>query len=206
VKQTRRLAAILAADVAGYSRLTGADEYGTLQGFKAIKAELVDPKVAEHNGRLVKTTGDSLLIEFSSAVDALRCATELQAGMVERNSRIAIDRHIEFQIGINVGDVVVEMGGAMAIVTASVSRLAPSIAAPGGHVDRLGTARVSRLARRKRTKTPARIEIGSRPERRVRPLAPRILHLNGVRRGYGRARFVGQVGAREPRGAEIGKR
>jgi adenylate cyclase len=108
---TRRLAAILAADVAaGYSRLIGADERGTLQGFKAIKAELVDPKVAENNGRLVKTTGDGLLIEFSSVVDALRCATEMQAGMVERNADVPPDRRIEFRIGINMGDVVIEDG------------------------------------------------------------------------------------------------
>jgi len=79
---TRRLAAILAADVAGYSRLIGADEGGTLQALKAIRAELIDPTIAAHNGRQVKTTGDGLLVEFSSVVDALGCATEVQAGMV----------------------------------------------------------------------------------------------------------------------------
>ena len=83
---TRRLAAILAADVAGYSRLIGADEGGTLQALKAIRAELIDPTIAAHNGRLVKTTGDGLLVEFGSVVDALRCATEVQAGMAERNT------------------------------------------------------------------------------------------------------------------------
>ena len=107
---TRRLAAILAADVAGYSRLIGADEYGTLQGFKAIKAELVDPTIAAHNGRLVKTTGDGFLVEFGSVVDALLCATELQAGMAERDTTVPTDKFIEFRIGINVGDVVVEDG------------------------------------------------------------------------------------------------
>ena len=80
---TRRLAAILAADVAGYSRLIGADESGTLQTLKAIRAEMIDPTIATHNGRLVKTTGDGLLVEFGSVVDALRCATEVQAGMPE---------------------------------------------------------------------------------------------------------------------------
>ena len=105
---TRRLAAILAADVAGYSRLIGADEDGTLQGFKAIRAELIDPNIAEHHGRLVKTTGDGLLVEFGSVVDALRCATEMQAGMAKRNANVPADRRIEFRIGINVGDVVVE--------------------------------------------------------------------------------------------------
>ena len=110
MSQTRRLAAILAADVAGYSRLIGVDEGGTLRQLKAIRAELMDPKIAEHNGRLVKTTGDGLLVEFGSVVDALRCASELQAGMAERNTEIAADRRIEFRIGINVGDVVVEDG------------------------------------------------------------------------------------------------
>jgi adenylate cyclase len=103
---TRRLAAILAADVAGYSRMIGADEDGTLQRLKAIRAELIDPTIAAHHGRLIKTTGDGLLVEFSSVVDALRCATELQAGMAGRNAEIAADQRLEFRIGINVGDVV----------------------------------------------------------------------------------------------------
>jgi adenylate cyclase len=85
MSHTRRLAAILAADVAGYSRLIGADEGGTLQGLKAIRAQLIDPKIAAHHGRLVKTTGDGFLVEFASVVDALRSASEVQAGMGERN-------------------------------------------------------------------------------------------------------------------------
>src|SRR5262249_49814140 len=107
---TRRLAAILAADVAGYSRLIGADENGTLQAMKAIRAELLDPTIAAHNGRLVKTTGDGLLVEFGSVVDALSCATEVQAGMAHRNANAPTpaDKRIEFRIGINVGNVVVE--------------------------------------------------------------------------------------------------
>ena len=108
--QTRRLAAILAADVAGYSRLIGADEGGTLQALKAIRAELIDPTIVAHNGRLVKTTGDGLLVEFSSVVDALHCATEVQAGMAERNAAVPTEKRIEFRIGINVGDIVVENG------------------------------------------------------------------------------------------------
>src|ERR1700676_4783178 len=107
---TRRLAAILAADVVGYSRLMGADEEGTLERLKALRAELIDPKIAEHHGRLVKTTGDGLLVEFGSVVDARRCATELQAGMAQRNVDVHTNRRIEFRIGINVGDVVVEAG------------------------------------------------------------------------------------------------
>jgi adenylate cyclase len=106
---TRRLAAILAADVVGYSRLMGSDESGTLQALKTIRAELIDPTIAAHNGRLVKTTGDGLLVEFSGVVDALR-ATEVQAGMAERNTAVPNDRRIDFRIGINMGDIVVEDG------------------------------------------------------------------------------------------------
>src|SRR5215469_2854593 len=110
MSQTRRLAAILAADVAGYSRLIGADEGGTLQALRTIRAELIDPTIAAHNGRLVKTTGDGLLVEFGSVVDALRCAAEVQAGMIERNATVPADKRIDFRIGINTGDVVVEDG------------------------------------------------------------------------------------------------
>src|SRR5580704_8760598 len=94
----RRLVAILAADVAGYSRLMGADEEGTLAALKACRRELMDPKIAEHRGRIVKTTGDGALVEFASAVDAVRCAMEIQRGMVERNATIPNDRRIEFRI------------------------------------------------------------------------------------------------------------
>ena len=110
MSQTRRLAAILAADVAGYSRLMGADEEGTLERLKALRRELIDPKIAEHRGRIVKTTGDGLLVEFASVVDALRCAVEVQHGMAERNADVPADNRIEFRIGINLGDIVVEDG------------------------------------------------------------------------------------------------
>jgi TolB-like protein/class 3 adenylate cyclase len=105
---TRRLAAILAADVAGYSRLMGADEEGTLAALKALRRELVDPKIAEHHGRIVKTTGDGLLVEFASVVDAVRCAVSVQQAMPERNTGVAADNRIELRIGINLGDVIVE--------------------------------------------------------------------------------------------------
>jgi TolB-like protein/class 3 adenylate cyclase len=105
---TRRLAAILAADVAGYSRLMGADEEGTLERLKALRRELLDPRIAEHHGRIVKTTGDGMLVEFSSVVDAVRCAVEVQQAMPERNTGIAADCRIELRIGINLGDVIVE--------------------------------------------------------------------------------------------------
>jgi len=105
---TRRLAAILAADIVGYSRLIGADEEGTLLRLRSIRAEVIDPKIAEHHGRLVKTSGDGFLVEFGSVVDALRCAIEVQQEMAVRNSGIALAQRVEFRIGINVGDVVVE--------------------------------------------------------------------------------------------------
>jgi len=104
----RRLAAILASDVAGYSRLMGTDEEGTLAQLKVHRKELVDPKIREHRGRIVKTTGDGMLIEFASAVDAARCAIEIQRNMAERNANVPQDRRIEFRIGINVGDVIFE--------------------------------------------------------------------------------------------------
>ena len=97
---TRRLAAILAADVAGYSRLMGVDEEGTLAELKTIRRELSDPKVKELRGRIVKTTGDGLLIEFASVVDAVRCAVEVQRAMAERNTDVPPDRRIELRMGI----------------------------------------------------------------------------------------------------------
>ncbi len=102
----RRLAAILAADVAGYSRLMGEDEEGTLAALKAIRRELGTPKMAEHRGRIVKTTGDGLLVEFPSVVDAVRCAVELQREMAARNEGVPAERRIEFRMGINLGDII----------------------------------------------------------------------------------------------------
>src|SRR6201981_1895059 len=102
----RRLAAILAADVANYSRLMGADEEGTLARLKALRRELADPKIKEHRGRIVKTTGDGLLIEFVSVVDAVRCAVEVQREMAERNADVSPDCRIEFRMGIHLGDII----------------------------------------------------------------------------------------------------
>ncbi len=103
----RRLAAILAADVAGYSRLMGEDEEGTLATLTAHLKELIEPCIAEHRGRVVKTTGDGLLAEFASVVDGVRCAVAFQEGMRERNSDTPEDRRIEFHIGVILGDVIV---------------------------------------------------------------------------------------------------
>jgi adenylate cyclase len=102
MSQTRRLLAILASDVAGYSRLIGADEEGTLNRLRSIRADIIDPKITEHRGRIVKTTGDGFLIEFSSVVDAVRCASEVQNIMAERNVGIAAEERIQLRIGINV--------------------------------------------------------------------------------------------------------
>src|SRR5215472_15755712 len=108
MSQTRRLAAVLAADVAGYSRLMGVDEEGTLERLKSLRREHLDPKIAEHHGRIVKTTGDGLLVEFASVVDAVRCAAEVQQAMPERNAGVPTDRRIELRIGINLGDVIAD--------------------------------------------------------------------------------------------------
>jgi adenylate cyclase len=104
----RRLAAIFAGDIAGYSRLMGADEEATLRQLKAHRKELVDPKITEHRGRIVKTTGDGMLVEFVSVVDAVRCAVDIQRGMAERNAEVPADKRIEFRIGINVGDIIID--------------------------------------------------------------------------------------------------
>src|SRR6202030_1994978 len=104
----RRLAAILAADVAGYSRLMGANEEGTLAQLKSIRKALVDPTIAAHRGRIVKTTGDGMLVEFASAVDAARCAVEIQRGMAVQNADVPKDIRIEFRIGIHVGDIIID--------------------------------------------------------------------------------------------------
>src|SRR5438067_5479646 len=101
----RRLAAIFAGDIAGYSRWMGVDEEGTLRQLKAHRKELVDPKVTEHRGRIVKTTGDGMLVEFVSVVDAVRCGVDLRRGMAERNAGVASDERIEFRIGSNGGDI-----------------------------------------------------------------------------------------------------
>src|ERR1700741_4968974 len=127
----RRLAAILAADVTGYSRLIGADEGGTLERLRALRRELIDPKIAEHKGRLVKTTGDGLLVEFGSVLDALRCAVEVQREMGERSAEVAPESRIEFRLGINVGDVVVEDGDIFGDGVNVAARL-EGLAKPGG--------------------------------------------------------------------------
>jgi TolB-like protein/class 3 adenylate cyclase len=127
----RRLAAILAADVAGYSRLIGQDEVGTLSRLKALRRESIDPNIAAHNGRVVKTTGDGFLAEFSSTIDALRCASEIQARVPDYSKGVAPDRRIELRIGIHQGDIVVEDGDIFGDGVNIAARL-EGLAQPGG--------------------------------------------------------------------------
>jgi adenylate cyclase len=127
----RRLTAILAADVAGYSRLMGADEEGTHERLSAHLRELVDPKITEYRGRIVKNTGDGFLAEFPSVVDAVRCAMEVQRGMAERNAGIPPDKRIEFRVGINLGDVIAEEHDIFGDGVNVAARL-EALAEPGG--------------------------------------------------------------------------
>src|SRR5215471_17310107 len=127
----RRLTAILAADVAGYSRLMGADEEGTHERLQAHLRELVNPKIAEHRGRIVKNTGDGFLAEFTSVVDAVRCATQIQRGMAEREPDVPEERRISFRLGVNLGDVIVEEHDIFGDGVNVAARL-EALAEPGG--------------------------------------------------------------------------
>jgi adenylate cyclase len=128
---TRRLAAILAADVAGYSRLMGRDEEGTLDRLKAHRRALLDPKIAEHRGRIVKTTGDGMLVEFASVVDAVRCAAEVQRGMLDRDRELTEESRIRFRIGVNLGDIIIDEGDIFGDGVNVAARL-EALAEPGG--------------------------------------------------------------------------
>jgi len=127
----RRLTAIFSGDVAGYSRLMGVDEEGTLARLNAHRREFLEPKIADHRGRIVKRTGDGILIEFASAVDATRCAVEIQRGMIKRNASVPQDKRIEFRIGVHVGDVIIEDGDMFGDGVNIAARL-EGIAQPGG--------------------------------------------------------------------------
>jgi TolB-like protein len=131
MSSVRRLTAILAADVAGYSRLMGADEEGTHERLKAHLAQLVDPKIKEHRGRIVKNTGDGMLVEFQSVVDAVRCAVEVQRGMIDRETEAPEGQRIRFRIGINLGDVIAEQGDIFGDGVNIAARL-EGLAEPGG--------------------------------------------------------------------------
>ena len=127
----RHLAAIVATDVVGYSRLMGADEKGTLAALKAHRKELIDPLIAAHKGEIVKTTGDGLLLAFPSVVEAVSCAVAVQSGMAKRNRAIPADHRIEFRIGINIGDVIVEKHDVFGDGVNIAARL-EALAEPGG--------------------------------------------------------------------------
>ena len=127
----RKLAAILAADVVGYSRLASTDEDRILARLRALRSDLIDPTIAVHNGRVIKRTGDGALVEFRSVVDAVRCAIEVQNGMIERNAGVPQDRRIEFRIGIHLGDVVEESDGDLMGDGVNIASRLEGIAAPG---------------------------------------------------------------------------
>src|SRR5271166_2596093 len=129
--QTRKLAAILAADVVGYSRLAGADEERTLARLRALRSDRIDPTIAVHHGRVVKRTGDGALIEFRSVVDAVRCAIEVQTGLIERNAGLSPERRIEFRVGIHLGDVVEESDGDLMGDGVNIAARLEGIAEPG---------------------------------------------------------------------------
>jgi adenylate cyclase len=197
---TRRLAGILAADVAGYSRLMGADEGGTHERLKVHFRQVTDPKIEEHRGRVVKNTGDGVLVEFPSVVDAVRCAAEVQRGMIDREPMVADERRIRFRIGINLGDIIAE-GGDIFLVTASMSRRAwkrsPSPA---------GSAFPERCTTRSATSCPTRsttwVSRASRTPRPVRvyALRPEAVADSGPVQGLHRVArgVVAPLGASHP--------
>ena len=132
MSDTRKITAILAADIVGYSRLTGADEDRTLARLRTLQSDLVDPTIAVHNGRVVKRTGDGVLVEFRSVVNAVLCAIEIQNGMVERNAGLPPERRIDFRIGIHLGDVVEERDGDLMGDGVNIAARLEGIALPGG--------------------------------------------------------------------------
>ena len=131
MSETRKIAAILVADVVGYSRLAGADEDRTLARLRGLRSDLIDPAIAAHRGRIVKRTGDGSLIEFRSVVDAVRCAIELQTGMVERNTGVPPERRIQFRVGIHLGDVVEEDDGDLLGDGVNIAARLEGVAKPG---------------------------------------------------------------------------
>jgi adenylate cyclase len=131
MSETRKVAAVLAADVVGYGRLAGADEDRTLSRLRGLRSDLVDPAVAAHHGRVVKRTGDGILIEFRSVVDAVRCAIEVQNGLIERNAGVPADRRIEFRVGIHLGDVVEEDDGDLMGDGVNIAARLEGISKPG---------------------------------------------------------------------------
>src|SRR6201998_773294 len=131
MSETRKLAEILVADAVAYSRLAGADEDRTLARLRGLRSDLIDPAIAAHRGRIVKRTGDGAIIEFRSVVDAVRCAIEVQNGMVERNAGLPLEKRIEFRVGIHLGDVVEEADGDLMGDGVNIAARLEGIAKPG---------------------------------------------------------------------------
>jgi adenylate cyclase len=131
MSESRKLAAILVADVVGYSRLAGADEDRTLARLRGLRSDLIDPAIAANRGRIVKRTGDGSIVEFRSAVDAVRCAIEVQNGLIERNVGLPPEKRIEFRVGIHVGDVVEESDGDLMGDGVNIAARLESVAKPG---------------------------------------------------------------------------
>src|SRR5499426_3855466 len=129
--ESRKLAAVLAADVVGFSRLTGADEDRTLARLRSLRSDLIDPTIAVHKGRVVKRTGDGAIVEFRSVVDSVRCAIEIQNSMIERNAGLPPERRIEFRIGIHLGDVVEESDGDLMGDGVNIAARLETLAKPG---------------------------------------------------------------------------
>src|SRR5271157_2383427 len=131
MSETRKITAILVSDVVGYSRLAGADEEGTLARLRALRSDLIDPTISVHHGRVVKRPGDGSIIEFRSVVDAVRCAVEVQSGMIERNAGLPEERRIEFRVGIHLGDVVEESDGDLMGDGVNIAARLEGVAKPG---------------------------------------------------------------------------
>src|SRR6516162_282484 len=131
VSETRKLAAILVADIVGYSRLASVDEERTLARVRGLRSDLIDPAIAAHHGRIVKRTGDGAVIEFRSVVDAVRCAIEVQNGLIERNAGVPPERRIEYRVGIHLGDIVEESDGDLMGDGVNIAARLEGIAKPG---------------------------------------------------------------------------
>jgi adenylate cyclase len=217
--ETRKLAAILVADVVGYSRLAAADADRTLARLRGLRSDLIDPAVAAHRGRIVKRTGDGLIAEFLSVVDAVRCAIEVQHGMIERNAGVPVERRIELRVGVHLGDVVEESDGDLMGDGVNIATRLEGIAKPGaiclseqaywqvkGRLDLpvhdLGPTQLKNIASRSgsirsRSASPAE-QITSQPRLSKNPLrrASRWLCCRSLTSAATRSRSISSTGSR----------
>ena len=219
--ETRKLAAILVADVVGYSRLAGADEDRTLSRLRGLRSDLIDPAIDAHRGRIVKRTGDGSLIEFRSVVDAVRCAIEVQNGLIERNAGVPHERRIEFRVGIHLGDVVEEADGDLMGDGVNIAARLEGVCAPGaiclsedayrqvkGRLDLavtdLGPTQLKNIAEPIRVYS---LEVGAptagedravRLARKIGPAAPVDRRLSSPISAAARSRNISSTGQREP--------